>query len=73
MTKRVVVSHADLGTNCWLPLRFLKRCFQCERYVRCKYPERVADETYDETMKNAANLKKLSDRLYEAARKRRGF
>ncbi len=34
------VSSGELGTNCWLPRRFLKG-ERCERVMRCTYPEKA--------------------------------
>lgn len=45
--KSVVVKSSELGINCWSPLRFVKQCFKCYKYDRCKHPEKVVDETYD--------------------------
>lgn len=45
--KSVIVKSSELGTNCWSPFRFVKHCFKCYKYDKCKHPEKVVDETYD--------------------------
>jgi hypothetical protein len=37
---RTIVSSKDLGANCWLSRRFIKRS-RCDRVLTCKYPEKV--------------------------------
>jgi len=34
-----VVKSSDLGTNCWLPKRFVKGS-RCDRLMQCNYPEK---------------------------------
>jgi len=36
-----VVSKSRLGNDCWLPIRFMKRCHLCDRAEKCKLPEAV--------------------------------
>lgn len=38
--KIAIVSSKDLGTNCWLPKRFVGECHKCDRFVVCNYPEK---------------------------------
>jgi hypothetical protein len=57
-------SLALLGANCWSAHRFTGNCFKCGRYDACKYPERVANENYDDLRATAADLRLQSDRLY---------
>lgn len=45
--KSVVIKSSELGKNCWSPLRFVKHCFKCYKYDKCKHPEKVVDESYD--------------------------
>lgn len=60
--KVVVVKRSELGTNCWKPLRFFERCWRCDRYWRCKYPEKVVNEEYEQLMKAKVDaMKKLND------------
>ena len=35
-----VVSSEELGTNCWLPRRFVTEGSRCERVFTCTYPEK---------------------------------
>lgn len=35
-----VVSSKELGTNCWLPCRFVKDDGRCNRIFTCSYPEK---------------------------------
>ncbi|KKN40487.1 hypothetical protein LCGC14_0732760 [marine sediment metagenome] len=35
-----VVSSKELGTNCWLPKRFVQNGSRCDRIYVCPYPER---------------------------------
>jgi len=34
------VSSKELGTNCWLPCRFVKEDGRCDRIHTCSYPEK---------------------------------
>jgi type I restriction-modification system DNA methylase subunit len=61
----VIVTQDELGTNCWMPVRFLDRCRECFRYERCKYPEKKTDAVYDELLKQKSNL----NRKLKAVRK----
>lgn len=45
--KQMIVKASDLDKNCWLPMRFAKKCWDCGRYNYCSYPERVANKEYD--------------------------
>ena len=60
-----IVRQNELGTNCWMPIRFLDRCRECFRYEKCKYPEKKADAVYDELLKQKSNL----NRKLKAVRK----
>lgn len=37
--KAAIVSSRELGTNCWLPARFLGG--RCARVMTCSYPEKA--------------------------------
>lgn len=37
--KTAIVSSKELGTNCWLPARFVEGA-RCMRLHTCKYPEK---------------------------------
>ena len=52
------VKACQLGTNCWSPLRFTGHCYKCQRYEYCTYPERVADKTYDNLVKEYVEAKR---------------
>lgn len=39
--KHAIVSFSRMGTACWLPIRFMQRCHECDRVERCKLPEAV--------------------------------
>ncbi len=45
--KAKVIKASQLATNCWLPARLFGRCWDCDRYFYCTYPERVANREYD--------------------------
>ncbi len=76
--KTAIVSSKELGTNCWLPKRFVPGG-RCDRVFRCTYPEKktcVAVKTeldylrvhsrqlIDEIKKNAkASIKQLKNDL----------
>lgn len=38
-SKTAIVKFSDLGTNCWLPQRFIKGT-RCQGVFSCKYPEK---------------------------------
>lgn len=65
----VIVSQNELGTNCWMRIRFLTRCRGCFRYERCKYPEKKTDAVYDALLGEKSSLnKKLKAVRKEIAR-----
>ena len=39
MVKTAIVSSKELGSNCWLPARFVKGA-RCDRVMQCTYPEK---------------------------------
>ena len=64
-----IVSQNELGTNCWMPIRFLDRCRECFRYERCNYPEKKTDAIYDALLKEKSELnRKLKAVREEIAR-----
>jgi len=64
-----IVSQNELGTNCWMPIRFLHRCRECFRYEECKYPEKKADAVYDALLTEKSELnRKLKTVRKEIAR-----
>lgn len=64
-----IVRQDELGTNCWMPIRFLNRCRECFRYERCKYHEKKADAVYDALLREKRNLnRKLKAIRKEIAR-----
>lgn len=62
--RTAIVTSSELGANCWSAMRFTRTCHKCDRYDRCRYPERVANEQYDSMRAEAKRLKDESDRLY---------
>lgn len=38
MSEHAIVNSSELGTNCWLPVRFCGG--RCQRVMVCKYPEK---------------------------------
>jgi hypothetical protein len=40
MKNHTVIMSSQLGTNCWLPYRFLGTCYKCQRFDICTYPEK---------------------------------
>jgi len=68
-TNIAIVRQDELGTNCWMPIRFLDRCRECSRYERCNYPEKKADAVYDALLKEKSELnRKLKALRKEIAR-----
>jgi len=63
--RTVIVKASELGTNCWLPLRFFKQCCLCVRYDKCTYPEKVVSKEYERLLR----VKKLAEEALEKARK----
>jgi hypothetical protein len=64
-----IVRQDELGTNCWMPIRFLDRCRECFRYEKCNYPEKKTDAVYDELLKEKSDLnRKLKALRKEIAR-----
>ena len=37
--KAAIVTSKELGTNCWLPIRFIEGS-RCQRVMECTYPEK---------------------------------
>lgn len=67
-----IVSQNELGTNCWMPIRFLNRCRNCFRYERCKYPEKKRDAVFDGLLREKSELnKRLKALRKEIARVRK--
>lgn len=62
-----IVSSAQMGLNCWSAARLAGSCASCARYDSCRYPERVADQTYDTLRDEARRLKERSEELYRQA------
>lgn len=52
----IIVRQDELGTNCWMPIRFLDRCKECFRYEKCSYLEKKADAVYDALLREKNNL-----------------
>jgi len=44
--KSAVVTLKELGSNCWLPKRFIKGA-RCDRVMECTYPEKKTCEAVD--------------------------
>lgn len=44
--KTAVVSSKELGTNCWLPKRFIEGS-RCCRVMECNYPEKATCKAVD--------------------------
>lgn len=44
--QHAVVSSKELGTNCWLPRRFIEGC-RCPRVMSCGYPEKKTCKAVD--------------------------
>ena len=55
-----IVSIEELGTNCWLPKRFIRDNGRCDRVFTCKYPEK---ETCQAVHAEIAHLKQEQVRL----------
>lgn len=69
--KVAVVSSFAMGVNCWLPVRMTGTCATCNRYDTCSYPERVADEVYDDLRAMAKSLRDQSDAIYAQLKRMR--
>lgn len=63
--KCVVVSSSKLGLNCWLPYRFIG-CFLCDRYLTCRYPERVQSVEYDRLVRCLKDAKEQVTKCEQA-------
>lgn len=44
--RTAIVSFKELGSNCWLPRRFIEGN-RCPRMMRCRYPERKTCKAVD--------------------------
>lgn len=55
--KTIIVKASELGLSCWLPIRFAQTCFLCDRYSKCKYPEKVKDKEFDRLVKSVQEAK----------------
>lgn len=40
MVKTAIIKVSELGTNCWLPKRFIEGGSRCDRIFTCSYPEK---------------------------------
>ena len=67
--KVVVVKRSELGTNCWLPLRFFKQCCLCTKYESCSYPERVVNEEYERLLGVEEKARKALEKAREAIKR----
>lgn len=52
--KAGVVSSKELGTNCWLPARFIEGG-RCLRWEDCKYPEKANCKAREWEIENVRN------------------
>lgn len=41
------IHSGELGTECWLPIKFLGQCWRCDRYWRCTYATRVISAEFE--------------------------
>ena len=57
-----VVSSKELGTNCWLPCRFIQGG-RCAKVMTCNYPEKRTCKAVD------AEIKYLNELVMETQRK----
>lgn len=67
--KSVVVKASELGSNCWLPLRFFKQCCLCIKYKSCGYPERVVSEEYERLLRAEEWAKEALEKAREAIKR----
>lgn len=67
--KVVTVKASELGTNCWLPLRFFKQCCLCVRYDKCSYPEKVVSEEYERLLKVEEEAREALKKAREAVKR----
>jgi hypothetical protein len=69
-----IVSSARMGTACWLPIRFMQRCCECDRVEKCKLPEavfgrlRLAENQLAELEARAKKQKEETDRRIAEAK-----
>ena len=63
-----IIKSSELGLNCWKPLRFFKKCYQCDSYVRCGYPEKVVNEEYERLLKAEEWARKVLKKAREDVR-----
>jgi len=62
--RAAVVTLKELGTNCWLPRRFVQRGSRCDRVYCCNYPEKKKCQAVHAEI---AYLKKEQVRLYNSS------
>jgi len=48
--KQMIVKSSSLDTDCWVPWRYLEKCWECGRYHYCSYKGRVVNKEYDRLM-----------------------
>lgn len=48
--KAFMVKASELGTQCWKPVRFIERCYECDRYFRCTLNVKVKNLAYEELL-----------------------
>ena len=41
------IRSGELGTECWLPVKFLGLCWRCDQYWRCTYATRVVSAEFE--------------------------
>lgn len=46
--KAFIVKASELGTQCWKPIRFIERCYECDLYFRCTLNVKVKNLAYEE-------------------------
>jgi len=45
--KQISVKLSDLDEDCWIPWRYMGKCWECGRYHYCSYKGRIANKEYD--------------------------
>ena len=66
--KAWATTRSALGFNCWLPMRFVGHCHQCQRFTTCTYPEKkVAPEIQAKLDQIAAHRAAIKEHAAEVS------
>lgn len=60
-----VIKSINLGSNCWLPIRFMGECYKCERFDICKYDEKFVHPKAQAGLDRIKEIREEKKRLEE--------